>query len=90
MPNHRLGIGLSFVLLLTTSLGSAVAQQSASSQVTIQPAIECGGQYECVEDRPLTSAEARASLGYPQVAQPQGPASQEPAKVAATPPATTK
>ena len=88
MPKHRLEIGLSLVLLLTTSVGSAVAQQSRSSQATLQPTIECGGQYECLEDRPLTPAEARASLGYPQVA--QEPATQEPAKVAATPTTTTK
>ena len=90
MPKQRLGIALTFVLLLTTSVGSAAAQQSGSSQATMQPGTQCGGQYECVEDRPLTPAEARASLGYPQVAQPQEPAPQEPAKVAATPPPTTK
>jgi hypothetical protein len=90
MPKHRLGIGLSFVLMLTTSVGSAAAQQSGSSQVTIQSAIECGGQYECVEDRPLTPAEARASLGYPRVAQPQEPTRQDPGKVAATPSTATK
>ena len=90
MPKHRLGIGFSFILLLTTSVGSAAAQQVWSSQATIQPAIECGGQYECVEDVPMTPAEARASLGYPHVAQPQEPAGQETAKVAATPSTTTK
>lgn len=90
MLKHRLGIGLSFVLMLTTSVGSAVAQQSGSSQVTMQPAIECGGQYECVEDVPLTPAEARASRGYPHVAQPQERPRQDPAKVAATPSTTTK
>lgn len=51
---------------------------------------ECGGQYECVEDRPLTLAEARASQGYPQVAQPQEPVRQEQAKIDATQPTTTK
>ena len=90
MPKHRLGIGLSFALLLTTSVGSAIAQQSGSSQATLQPATECGGQYECVEDRPLTPAEARASLGYPHVAQPQEPARQETVKVTATEPTITK
>ena len=88
MPKQRLGLSLSLVLLLATSAGSAVAQQSAP-QAAPQPAIECGGQYECLEDRPLTPAEARASLGYPQ-AQPQDTVQREPAKVAATVPATIK
>jgi hypothetical protein len=89
MPKQRLGLSLSLVLLLATSAGSAVAQQSAP-QAAPQPAIECGGQYECLEDRPLTPAEARASLGYPQAAQPQDSVEREPAKVAATRPTTTK
>jgi hypothetical protein len=29
------------------------------------PAVECGGQYEYVEDRPLTRTEAQASRSYP-------------------------
>jgi hypothetical protein len=87
MPKQQLGISLSLVLLLATSAGSAAAQQSGT-QATALPAIECGGQYECVEDRPLTPAEARASLGYPQAAQPQELAP-KPAQVAATQPTTT-
>jgi hypothetical protein len=90
MPKQLSGIGLSLALLLTTSAGPTAAQQSGSSQVTIQPAIECGGQYECVEGRPLTQAEARASLGYPQSAQAQEPIRQEAPQVAATDPTKTK
>ena len=90
MSKQHLGIGLSLALMLTASVGSAAAQQGEPSKATRQPAIECGGQYECVEDRPLTPAEARASLGYPHVAQPQEVAPKEPAKVAATPSTTTK
>ena len=90
MPKQPLGICLSFILLLTASVGSAAAQQSEPSKATLQPATECGGQYECVEDRPLTPAEARASLGYPHIAQPQEPTRQDPAKVAVTPSTTTK
>ncbi len=56
MPKQRPGIGLSLVLLLTASVGSAAAQQSEPSKVTVQPGTECGGQCECVEDRPLTPA----------------------------------
>ena len=89
MPKQRLGTSLSLALLLAISADSAVAQQSVP-QATPLPAIECGGQYECIEDRPLTPAEARASLGYPQAAQPQESVEREPAKVAATRPTTTK
>jgi hypothetical protein len=84
------GNGLSLVLLLTACVGSAAAQQGEPPRATTQPAIECGGQYECVDDRPLTRTEARASLGYPHVAQPQQPTPHDPAKVAATPSTTTK
>jgi hypothetical protein len=89
MPKQRLGLSLSVALLLAASAGSAAAQQSGPAKATALPAIECGGQYECIEDRPLTPAEARASLGYPQ-AQPQASVQREPAKVAATVPATIK
>jgi hypothetical protein len=89
MPKQRLALSLSLALLLATSAGPVAAQQSGPANATALPTIECGGQYECVEDRPLTPAEARASLGYPQ-AQPQDSVQREPAKVAATVPATIK
>jgi hypothetical protein len=66
--------------LLFTSL--SVAPTSAGQDIAAL-ASECGGQYECVEDRPLSLPEARASIGYPQVAEPQEPV-QDPAKVATT------
>ena len=78
MNKHRSNIALSFFLLLAASGGSSAAQQSPSEA---QAGIQCGGQYECIEDRPLSEAEARASRGYP-LARPQ-----EPAQVAATQPA---
>jgi hypothetical protein len=87
MLKQRSGLALSAALLLTTSVGSATAQQSGS---TVPSAIECGGQYECIEDRPLTAAEARASLGYPHAAQPQEPARQETAKASAPESTITK
>jgi hypothetical protein len=90
MSPQLFGIGLSLALLLTTPVGSASAQQSGSPQATMRPGTDCGGQYECVEDRPLTPAEARASLGYPQVVKSQESARQEPAQIAATQPAITK
>jgi hypothetical protein len=71
MPKQQLGIGLRW-LCYSPPLWALAA------------AIECGGQYECLEDRPLTPAEARAGLGYPHVAQPHEPTRQDPAKVAAT------
>jgi hypothetical protein len=86
MLKHPLGIALPFLLLLATS-GTGSAQQNPS-EAAAQADIKCGGQYECVEDRPLTPEEARASRGYPQVAEPQEPV-KDPTKVATTPPATT-
>ena len=88
MRNIAIGLSALLVIAATTKPGAAQDLRTAVAAQTAQPAVECGGQYECVEDRPLTPAEARASLGYPQVA--QEPATQEPAKVAATPTTTTK
>jgi hypothetical protein len=87
MLNHQSRFGLSFLILLLASVGSVAAQQTGS-EPAVQPSMQCGGQYECVEDRPLTPAEARASRGYPQVAEPQEVA-KDPAKVATTRPAMT-
>jgi hypothetical protein len=56
------------------------AAQSRADAVALK-GMQCGGQYECIEDRPLTDAEARASRSHPQFANPQ-----EAAQVAATPP----
>jgi hypothetical protein len=78
MYKHRPTTALCCLLLLAASGGSSAAQQSPSE---VYAGIQCGGQYECVEDRPLTEAEARASRGYPQLMPPQ-----ETAQVAATPP----
>jgi len=86
MSSKMLKIAL-WSLMLAAATPSAA--QSPDDAVALKGK-ECGGQYECVEDRPLTPAEARASLGYPPVAQLQEPPREEPAKVAATPNATTK
>jgi hypothetical protein len=85
MSSKMLNIAL-WSLMLAAATPSAA--QSPADAAALK-GTECGGQYECVEDRPLTPAEARASLGYPQVAQPQEQAP-EPAQVAATAPTTTK
>ena len=78
MSKHRPTAALCCLLLLAASGGSTAAQQSRSD---VHAGMQCGGQYECIEDRPLTEAEARASRGHPQFVQPQ-----EPAQVAATRP----
>jgi hypothetical protein len=78
MTRHRPTVALCCLLLLAASGGSAAAQQSPSE---VQASMQCGGQYECIEDRPLTEAEARASRSHPQFVQ-----TQEQAHVAATPP----
>ncbi len=78
MFKHRPTTALCCLLLLAASGGSSAAQQSPSE---LHAGMQCGGQYECVEDRPLTEAEARASRGYPQLVHPQAAA-----QVAATRP----
>ena len=59
MNKHRPTTALCCLLLLAASAGSSVAQQSPSE---VHAGMQCGGQYECIEDRPLTEAEARASV----------------------------
>jgi hypothetical protein len=70
-------IGISCLALLAVSAATCAAQQSISTPES-SPAVECGGQYECVASQPLTLAEARTSLGYPQAA-----GAEEPARIAA-------
>jgi hypothetical protein len=69
-------------LLLTTS--SAVLAQSLENPPKEHAAAEmrCGGQYECVEERLLTPAEARSSIAYPSDA--SGKPSEDASKVAST------
>ncbi len=78
MSKHRPTTALCCLILLAASAGSSAAQQSPSD---VHAGMQCGGQYECVEDRPLTGAEARESRSHPQFVQ-----TQETAQVAATPP----
>jgi len=68
--NHPI-TAISGLLLLAASCGSSAAQQSPSE---VHAAMQCGGQYECIEDRPLSDAEARASRSHPQFVQSQEPA----------------
>lgn len=63
MSTHRPAFHLSCLLL--TALSSATFAQSSVCADQLSPGIPCCGQYECVEDRPLTPAEAQASRGYP-------------------------
>jgi hypothetical protein len=58
VPDHRLHACL-FTLALFAAT-PALPQDSASPQV------ECGGQYDCVEMRPIGEAEARASYAHRQ------------------------
>ena len=67
MLMHQVKIGFSCLALLVVSAATGAAQQNSSAPEAL-PAVECGGQYECVEVRPLTPTEARKSLGYPQAA----------------------
>ena len=72
MLKHQLGLGVSSALLLALFAGSSVAQQAPPAPEAA-PVIQCGGQYECVEDRPMTPAEAQASRSHPENAESQDP-----------------
>jgi hypothetical protein len=73
MLMHQVKIGLSCLALLAVSAASCAAQPSPATPEA-RAAAECGGQYECIESRPMTPAEARTSLSYPQDADQQDPA----------------
>jgi hypothetical protein len=70
MLKHQPVLGLSLVASLILFAGPSVAQQ-AQPAPAVEHVIQCGGQYECVEDRPMTATEAQASRSHPQNAQPQ-------------------
>jgi hypothetical protein len=72
MLTHQLGLGVSLALSLTIFAGSSVAQQAPPAPEA-QSGTQCGGQYECVEDRPMTPVEAQASRNHPQNAEAQDP-----------------
>jgi hypothetical protein len=88
MLKHQLSLGVSFALLFTLIAGSSIAQQ-APPALEAKPDIQCGGQYECVEDRPMTPAEAQASRSHPQKEQATVPP-QDPREVATTRPPVTR
>jgi hypothetical protein len=88
MLKHQLRLGVSFALLLTLTAGPSVAQQTQPAPEA-KPDIQCGGQYECVEDRPMTPAEAQASRSHPQKEQATVPP-QDPREVATTRPPVTR
>jgi hypothetical protein len=72
MFKHQLGLCALVALLLALCAGSSVAQQ-VSPTPAAQPGTQCGGQYECVEDRPMTPAESQASRSHPHNAAQQNP-----------------
>jgi hypothetical protein len=72
MLKHQPGLGVSFALLLALFAGPSVAQQAPPAPEAA-PTTQCGGQYECVEDRPITPAQAQASRSHPQNAEAQDP-----------------
>jgi hypothetical protein len=55
-------------LLLAATVAQSAAQQS-STTADINSGLDCGGQYECIEDRPLSRADAERSIAYPRPAQ---------------------
>ena len=88
MLKHQLCLGLSFALLFALTVGSSIAQQTQPAPEA-KSDIQCGGQYECVEDRPMTPAEAQASRSHPQKEQATVPP-QDPREVATTRPPVTR
>jgi hypothetical protein len=75
---HPLLVVVSSLFLVAAS--PAVAQgQANQSEETVTAELRCGGQYECVEERLLTPAEARTSIAYP------ANAADDATKVASTP-----
>jgi hypothetical protein len=89
MLKHQLCLGLSFALLLTLTAGSSIAQQ-AQPAPEAKSDIQCGGQYECVEDRPMTPAEAQASRSHPENAESQDPKQVAAARPTVQPPVDDK
>jgi hypothetical protein len=74
---HPLRIVFSCLLLTSASTALALQQNQPQDQATAE--MRCGGQYECVEERLLTPAEARTSIAYP------ADAADDATKVASTP-----
>ena len=66
MSKYRLAFHLS--LLLLTALSSTTVAQSSVCADQLSAGVPCCGQYECMEERPLSRAQAQASRGYPQFA----------------------
>jgi hypothetical protein len=64
MPRRQRSISLSCALLLTASVPALA--HDAALEMAAQSSVECGGQYECRADAPLTLQEAVRSIGYPQ------------------------
>lgn len=60
-----------FSVLLLTALSSTTFAQSSVCADQLSAGVPCCGQYECVEDRPLSLAEAQASRSHPQFARPE-------------------
>ena len=69
MSTQRSALHLS--LLLLTALSSTTSAQSSVCAEQLSAGIPCCGQYECVEDRPLSLPEVQASRSYPQFARPE-------------------
>jgi hypothetical protein len=75
MPKHQTALSFALVVAAALLSGPSMAQQPA----TPEPSENLCGQYECVEARALTPAEARASRSHPEYPQPQEIAATKPA-----------
>jgi len=81
MLKHQRIVDIAVALSVPAFASTSAAQQARPGPAP-GPGVQCGGQYECVEDRPLTPAEAEASRSHPQYGQAVQP--QDPREVAAT------
>jgi hypothetical protein len=74
MPAHPFKAASLCVVLLATLAASGEAEQDLSDKATrladANAGPQCGGQYECIEYRPLGRAEAQRSRGDPDFVEP--------------------
>lgn len=64
MLKYARHIAVGSLIAFCIPLTPGLTQDRGEAGVSARP--DCGGQYECIEVRPLTASEARTSRGYPE------------------------
>jgi hypothetical protein len=72
MLKHTIRFSLYLAAATALLAAPSVAQQQPLRPAT-EPTVQCGGQYECVEIRPITAEESKASRSHPDNVQAQDP-----------------